>query len=610
MNVKKYLLLLVLLQTSFVLLMAQPNLNLWTNSTPHSPGPHTFHNSVDDENHIQITCGYSNYFYHSEGTQTTHYSICNDGDATLELQLPLGLSGTGEEQFSIIQPSQSSIAPNTCIDFSTVYNAPTIYTDAQVNLLIQSNAPTNSSCLFNYEVGAAPNTMCTIANPTCPGMQKTIYEEDFEQVDINDIPSGWTFERGLLELWTVDDDTETPNTGTDNEFCGKQMLVMETSPTRTRTNIISSSIQFPVDLTGEIAPIQLGFAHYMFGVDVGNLDVLVSMDGGTSFTSEYLQEGPDQASANGGPASWTQVSIDLSAYAGSSIIIKLAGTTSEIKFSGRGDILIDAIQIVGCQCPDLSALTEEDLQVAITESTCTEFGGTPDGGEITAIIATTCPAGSTLMYMLNDEAPTTDLPNYDQTTPQTIAAFCACNQEIAAIDDGGLSLRDVDFMASDMTMSVIGSVTTMPGTCPTVEKSVSVSDPCNCTDPANVTNADGSIIRFHDVLTLNGDPGDAVSCLTECGNYLDASGNILTISGRIPASGTLLINFYRSPGSYSASDFSIGGITTTLSAGSCVDNCPRVVPIPTLSQWGLSIFGLLILNMGLVFLRRKETMIA
>lgn len=52
--------------------------------------------------------------------------------------------------------------------------------------------------------------------------------------------------------------------------------------------------------------------------------------------------------------------------------------------------------------------------------------------------------------------------------------------------------------------------------------------------------------------------------------------------------------------------------TAPLSAGACATCAaapPAVAqaPIPTMSQWGLLIFGLLVLNLGVIFLYRKQT---
>ncbi len=127
-----------------------------------------------------------------------------------------------------------------------------------------------------------------------------------------------------------------------------------------------------------------------------------------------------------------------------------------------------------------------------------------------------------------------------------------------------------------------------------------VSDPCNCEDTDNIKNADGSIRLFKDVLTFTG--VGAVVCTSNCGAFLDANGNPITNFGNSPGT----VDFYRVPGNYSASTFTIGGVAATLDAGTCVDDCQILEPIPTMSEWGLMIFGLLMLNLGLMFIYRKE----
>lgn len=48
-----------------------------------------------------------------------------------------------------------------------------------------------------------------------------------------------------------------------------------------------------------------------------------------------------------------------------------------------------------------------------------------------------------------------------------------------------------------------------------------------------------------------------------------------------------------------------GTVVTFLVEGCNGLSCPPE-PIPTMSEWGLMIFGLLVLNLGVIFLRRRE----
>lgn len=131
--------------------------------------------------------------------------------------------------------------------------------------------------------------------------------------------------------------------------------------------------------------------------------------------------------------------------------------------------------------------------------------------------------------------------------------------------------------------------------------SVGVSDPCNCDDPLNIRSnqLNNPIALFHDSLTFTGT--GAILCTSNCDVFRTKDGSIITDFGTAPNR----VEFYRVPGDYSASTFSIGSGAATLEAGTCIDTCGPE-PIPTMSQWGLLIFGLLILNMGVVFVQRKD----
>jgi len=114
------------------------------------------------------------------------------------------------------------------------------------------------------------------------------------------------------------------------------------------------------------------------------------------------------------------------------------------------------------ECPDLSGIAENDLQVNITESTCIVFGGNNSGGEISAPTMS-CPDGSTLEYSVDGGAWTTTLPSYNQNTSIEINTRCICD-------------ADPDVISEE------SSITTDPGECPA------------CPDLSLITSEDLDII--------------------------------------------------------------------------------------------------------------------
>lgn len=153
--------------------------------------------------------------------------------------------------------------------------------------------------------------------------------------------------------------------------------------------------------------------------------------------------------------------------------------------------------------------------------------------------------------------------------------------------------------------------TTVP---PTVANPPSIADPCNCTDPLNQKSALGAVTRFHDVLTVMGTAGHTVVLKTGGANFTNAAGVQIpdgTSIGPIPAGGTLNYDFYHASGASGSIVLTINGVDaapfpiSVCSASSCVTT--TVAPIPTMSEWGLLIFGLLVLNLGVIFLYKRET---
>ena len=151
---------------------------------------------------------------------------------------------------------------------------------------------------------------------------------------------------------------------------------------------------------------------------------------------------------------------------------------------------------------------------------------------------------------------------------------------------------------------------------PTATKTVTffgpvlVVDPCNCDDPQNEVNPDGSVRLFHDVMTFTGDPGDAIVCASNCGVILDNTGaaqDFGALGLTIPLGSTSLTHdFWRVPGNYSDTEFTVGGFSAVLSAGSC-DGTVCNNNIPTMGEWGLIILSISLLILGVLGIKVSST---
>ena len=578
MTLKQYLLFIGILTFS-TSIFGQASISMWKNAHAHEGnGPHVFHNTGDNEMHKELNCGYSSYITFSEGTQTAEYSICNAGDASLEITLPLEVTGSGDiDQLSIQQPTHSSIAPSTCIDFSVTYTAPAEYADLEGRITINSNDATNPSCILNYDIGLQEG-------PRCPP------------------PT-------IVELMS------TPTAVVVNSTCTTVGGTPE-----------GGSISAPVstDLTTDI--------------DISSLDI-ATVDGGDMLTFDLQSNGCpvgftlEYAIDN----EWPVWSTEIPAYDPTTAITVMTRCTCEESFNewetdpvgigafvGIGD---EVLEVIGSlvtttpasvttepgtcpTCPaELSTFTAP--AAVVVNSTCTIIGGTPTGGSISAP-TTPCPTDSDLEYSIDDGATWSSVVPAYTTEEMTILTRCYC----AGGADAAVVTVDiaVPFRATTGISSVTGTAVTVPGTCPTVAPltvdDLSVSDPCSCDNPNNIvsTTGLGLVELFHDVLEVNTTAGVVVSLSATDNNLLDATGSPISVGTAIPetAPGIYQLIFYTVPDVAANVTVSNGVSTEDFITASC-SPCPST--IPTMSQWGLMIFGLLILNMSVVMIRREETIL-
>ncbi len=139
-----------------------------------------------------------------------------------------------------------------------------------------------------------------------------------------------------------------------------------------------------------------------------------------------------------------------------------------------------------------------------------------------------------------------------------------------------------------------------------------VVDPCSCTDPLNVTV--GGQFLFHDVLTVTATPGQLIQVVANDGEFRDATDTPITVPVTVP-------EVVGMPGVYQLDFYHRSGLATTITVQAnsnpatnqsftsslCdVATCAPVVAVPTMSEWGLLIFTLFLLNVVLVFLYNKE----
>ena len=149
-------------------------------------------------------------------------------------------------------------------------------------------------------------------------------------------------------------------------------------------------------------------------------------------------------------------------------------------------------------------------------------------------------------------------------------------------------------------------------------------DPCSCTDTRNCDVS--GVIYFHDTLTVTagGATGLAITAAVGATDFHTAvpcfggASTIIPTGTTIPetpaGSGIYKIEFWRPSGTTPTLSAIQAGITTAVPASTfqpvCFQaDCVVAVtadPIPTMGEWGLMIFGLLIMNLGVFFVQRRE----
>lgn len=142
------------------------------------------------------------------------------------------------------------------------------------------------------------------------------------------------------------------------------------------------------------------------------------------------------------------------------------------------------------------------------------------------------------------------------------------------------------------------------------EVTISINDPCSCADDMNRKDGAGTITHFHDVLTVDvaGSTGQSVVLTTGGANFLDANLNPIadgTTLGMIP----LNYDFFHASGASGSITLTVGGVEQAPFAISVCSEDACAAPIPTMSEWGLLIFCLLVLNMGVFAVRQRALII-
>jgi len=142
------------------------------------------------------------------------------------------------------------------------------------------------------------------------------------------------------------------------------------------------------------------------------------------------------------------------------------------------------------------------------------------------------------------------------------------------------------------------------------DRSFSLSDPCSCDNPSNVTLGDGTFL-FEDKIRIDASmyPAGTIPSVTVIdGNLLTATGSPYTLTTATAAitnvgGGIYQLPFYTKINVPSTLTVTVDGDSQIFTTDSCMP-CPD--PIPTMNQWGLLIFGLLLVNLCIFFIYQLD----
>ena len=236
-------------------------------------------------------------------------------------------------------------------------------------------------------------------------------------------------------------------------------------------------------------------------------------------------------------------------------------------------------------CPSATA------QVVVTEQAALDAG---TDGTLTICAGTTVTAAALFAELGGTPATSgawTPTLAGAGTYTYTVAGTAACPDATATV------------IVSEMACAVMSTA---------VINDPSIYDPCSCGNDLNIRDANQEVLLFADFVLISGAAtGDTwVLSSVNTGDVLNASGNPIGVNTVLTDLGGGLhrLDFFHNPNVGFNATFTgtrnDGTVyTSSLTTGGSCSPCPL---IPTMSQWGLLIFGLLILNLSHVLISEKR----
>ncbi len=143
---------------------------------------------------------------------------------------------------------------------------------------------------------------------------------------------------------------------------------------------------------------------------------------------------------------------------------------------------------------------------------------------------------------------------------------------------------------------------------------ITIVDPCSCDDPLNIHPPGGEVELFHDVLTVTtGVIGQLVTLQSGDANFVDSDGIQVPDDVEFTEGppGVYTYSFYRPPATAFTVTVNAGGIMEMFTSELCLDadEC-GIIPIPTMSEWGLIILSMLMMIGALLYIRQRNNVLS
>ncbi|MEZ4796593.1 MAG: choice-of-anchor D domain-containing protein [Flavobacteriaceae bacterium] len=264
----------------------------------------------------------------TSGTNVNTFTIQNLG-ASLNLNLTGGspyvvVSGTHAADFTVTAIPASTIAAGGSATFNITFNPSALGLRTATLTIANDDSDENP---YNFSIQGTGTDACGGYITTYP------YIEDFES-GLGQI----TQDTGDNFDWIRDSGgTGTGSTGPSDAVSGSFYLYTEANG----NNNLTANLFTPcLDLTGTTNP-RFILHHHMYGSSIGTLNIDLSTDSGTTYpTNLWTRTGQIQTANN---ASYIPISIDLSAYIGQTVKIRIQGIVGS---GNTSDMAIDYLAVI------------------------------------------------------------------------------------------------------------------------------------------------------------------------------------------------------------------------------------------------------------------------